>query len=114
MTVRVRAVTWSKLLPGPLIRVHPVASVEVAALLAGVTAGLLALTGIVFALLFLVVQFAATAQSPFTEPLGHRWSAGGRIRRDWRATLARVAITPTLRLWDVRTVPQPELSSGHG
>ena len=39
-------------------------SVEVAALLAGVTAGLLALTGIVFALLFLVVQFAATAQSP--------------------------------------------------
>jgi hypothetical protein len=94
--------------------VHPVASVEVAALLAGVTAGLLALTGIVFALLFLVVQFAATAQSPFTEPLGHRWSAGGRIRRDWRATLARVAITPTLRLWDVRTVPQPELSSGHG
>ena len=39
-------------------------SVEVAALLAGITAGLLALTGIVFALLFLVVQFAATAQSP--------------------------------------------------
>src|SRR6476659_7122823 len=39
-------------------------SVEVAALLAGVTAGLLALTGIVYALLFLVVQFAATAQSP--------------------------------------------------
>ena len=39
-------------------------SAEVAALLAGVTAGLLALTGIVFALLFLVVQFAATAQSP--------------------------------------------------
>ena len=39
-------------------------SVEVAALLAGTTAGLLALTGIVFALLFLVVQFAATAQSP--------------------------------------------------
>ena len=33
-------------------------------MLAGVTAGLLALTGIVFALLFLVVQFAATAQSP--------------------------------------------------
>jgi len=39
-------------------------SVEVAALLAGTTAGLLALTGILFALLFLVVQFAATAQSP--------------------------------------------------
>src|SRR6478672_6818152 len=39
-------------------------SVEVAALTAGVTAGLLALVGIVFALLFLVVQFAATAQSP--------------------------------------------------
>ena len=39
-------------------------AVEVAALLAGITAGLLALTGIVFALLFLVVQFAATAQSP--------------------------------------------------
>jgi uncharacterized membrane protein len=39
-------------------------SVEVVALLAGVTAGLLALTGIVFALLFLVVQFAATPQSP--------------------------------------------------
>jgi uncharacterized membrane protein len=39
-------------------------SIEAAALLAGVTAGLLALTGIVFALLFLVVQFAATSQSP--------------------------------------------------
>lgn len=39
-------------------------SIEAAALLAGTTAGLLALTGIVFALLFLVVQFAATAQSP--------------------------------------------------
>jgi uncharacterized membrane protein len=39
-------------------------SIEAAALLAGATAGLLALIGIVFALLFLVVQFAATAQSP--------------------------------------------------
>ena len=39
-------------------------SVEAAALLAGTTAGLLALIGIVFALLFLVIQFAATAQSP--------------------------------------------------
>jgi uncharacterized membrane protein len=37
---------------------------EAVALMAGVTAGLLALTGIIFALLFLVVQFAATAQSP--------------------------------------------------
>lgn len=37
---------------------------EAAAMLAGATAGVLALTGIVFALLFLVVQFAATAQSP--------------------------------------------------
>lgn len=37
---------------------------EVAALLAGSIAGLLAMTGILFALLFLVVQFAATAQSP--------------------------------------------------
>jgi uncharacterized membrane protein len=32
--------------------------------MAGVTVGLLALTGIVFALLFLVVQFAGTTQSP--------------------------------------------------
>ena len=39
-------------------------SLESAALLAGTTAGLLALVGIVFALLFLVIQFAATAQSP--------------------------------------------------
>jgi uncharacterized membrane protein len=39
-------------------------SVEAATLLAGTTAGLLALIGIVFALLFLVIQFAATAQSP--------------------------------------------------
>ena len=37
---------------------------EVATLLAGLAAGLLALIGIVFALLFLVLQFAATAQSP--------------------------------------------------
>jgi len=37
---------------------------DAVALIAGVTAGLLALTGIVFALLFLVVQFAATSQSP--------------------------------------------------
>ena len=37
---------------------------EAAALMAGITAGLLAMIGIVFALLFLVVQFAATAQSP--------------------------------------------------
>ncbi len=37
---------------------------EVVALLAGSSAGLLALIGIVFALLFLVVQFAASAQSP--------------------------------------------------
>ncbi len=42
-------------------RIH---TAEAVALTAGVTAGLLALTGIVFALLFLVVQFAATAQSP--------------------------------------------------
>ena len=41
-----------------------VPSGEVAALLGGSIAGMLALTGIVFALLFLVVQFAATAQSP--------------------------------------------------
>ncbi len=39
-------------------------SSEVVALIAGMAAGLLALTGIVFALLFLVVQFAATTQSP--------------------------------------------------
>jgi uncharacterized membrane protein len=39
-------------------------SAEVASLLAGLSAGLLALAGIVFALLFLVVQFAATSQSP--------------------------------------------------
>ena len=39
-------------------------SIEAAALLAGATAGLLALIGIVFTLLFLVVQFAATVQSP--------------------------------------------------
>ena len=39
-------------------------SVEVVALLAGAVAGVLALTGIVFTLLFLVIQFAATAQSP--------------------------------------------------
>ena len=37
---------------------------ETVALLAGITAGLLALASVVFALLFLVVQFAATAQSP--------------------------------------------------
>ena len=39
-------------------------SADAVALIAGVSAGLLALTGIVFALLFLVVQFAATSQSP--------------------------------------------------
>lgn len=39
-------------------------SSDAVALIAGVTAGLLALTGIVFALLFLVVQFSATSQSP--------------------------------------------------
>lgn len=39
-------------------------SSDVVSLIAGVTAGLLAMTGIVFALLFLVVQFAATSQSP--------------------------------------------------
>lgn len=37
---------------------------EAVALLAGITAGMLAVTGIVYALLFLVVQFAATSQSP--------------------------------------------------
>ena len=41
-----------------------VPTAEVVSLLAGITAGLLALIGIVFALLLLVVQFAATAQSP--------------------------------------------------
>ena len=39
-------------------------SSDAVALMAGVAAGLLALTGIVFALMFLVVQFAATSQSP--------------------------------------------------
>lgn len=49
----------------PLIDVGPrIHTPEAVSLMAGVTAGLLALTGIVFALLFLVLQFAATAQSP--------------------------------------------------
>ena len=49
----------------PTIDVGPrIPSVETVTLMAGLTAGLLALTGVVFALLFLVVQFAATAQSP--------------------------------------------------
>ena len=42
-------------------RIH---TAEAVAMMAGVTAGLLALIGIIFTLLFLVVQFAATAQSP--------------------------------------------------
>ena len=61
-------------------------SVEVAALLAGVTAGLLALTGIVFALLFLVVQFAATAQSPRLHRPNRRWQF--RVARSKSAGLA--------------------------
>lgn len=49
----------------PSIDIGPrIPSVETVTLMAGLTAGLLALTGVVFALLFLVVQFAATAQSP--------------------------------------------------
>jgi len=49
----------------PAIDIGPrIPSVETVTLMAGLTAGLLALTGVVFALLFLVVQFAATAQSP--------------------------------------------------
>ena len=39
-------------------------SADAVALIAGVSACLLALTGIVFALPFLVVQFAATSRSP--------------------------------------------------
>lgn len=49
----------------PAVDVGPrIPSGEIVALMAGITAGLLALTSVVFALLFLVVQFAATAQSP--------------------------------------------------
>ena len=49
----------------PAIDIGPrIPSGEMVALMAGITAGLLALTSVVFALLFLVVQFAATAQSP--------------------------------------------------
>ena len=49
----------------PALDVGPqINSGEAVALMAGIAAGLLALTGIVFALLFLVVQFAATTQSP--------------------------------------------------
>ena len=49
----------------PAVDVGPrIPSVETVALMAGIIAGLLALTSVVFALLFLVVQFAATAQSP--------------------------------------------------
>ena len=49
----------------PAIDLGPrIPSVETVALMAGMAAGLLALTSVVFALLFLVVQFAATAQSP--------------------------------------------------
>jgi uncharacterized membrane protein len=49
----------------PTLEIGPeIHSADAVALIAGVSAGLLALTGIVFALLFLVVQFAATSQSP--------------------------------------------------
>ena len=49
----------------PAVDVGPrIPSDETVTLMAGITAGLLALTSVVFALLFLVVQFAATAQSP--------------------------------------------------
>ena len=49
----------------PTLNAGPrIQTADAVALTAGVSAGLLALTGIVFALLFLVVQFAATAQSP--------------------------------------------------
>ncbi len=57
------AVTLGLLVPALDVgaRIH---SSDAVALIAGVAAGLLALTGIVYALMFLVVQFAATAQSP--------------------------------------------------
>ena len=49
----------------PAVDVGPrIPSIETVTLMAGIIAGLLALTSVVFALLFLVVQFAATAQSP--------------------------------------------------
>jgi len=49
----------------PTLEIGPeIHSADAVSLIAGVSAGLLALTGIVFALLFLVVQFAATSQSP--------------------------------------------------